>query len=116
MRRRGAREQLQDAAESASAVHEARRELGAAFQDATEVFKTGKVTAGTVLPRVVSFLQGRLQTVRQALSHFMEGYSEGLKEVCHGSVIVFNCWGRHPENRSSVVLTRSVYWGMVARL
>lgn len=68
-------------AESASAVHEARREIGAAFKDATDIFQTGKVTAGTLLPRIISFLQTRLETVRQALNQFMEGYSEGLKEV-----------------------------------
>lgn len=80
------RASLESDAESASAVHEARKEIGAAFQDAMEIFKNGKLTASTLLPRAITFLQGRLETVRQALNHFMEGYSEGLKEVrdhCH---------------------------------
>lgn len=82
VRDRNAKGDLQSAAESSSAVHEARREIGAAFQDATDIFRTGKATAGSVLPRMVQFLQGRLSTVRQALQQFMEGYSEGLQEVC----------------------------------
>lgn len=68
-------------AESASAIREAREEIGAAFKDATDIVKTGRLTASALVPRLVSFLQGRLETVRQALNHFMEGYSEGLKEV-----------------------------------
>lgn len=72
---------LMNDVESSEAVREARKELGEAFRDATEMFKTGKVTASSLLPRMVTFLQGRLETVRQALNKFMEGYTEGLKEV-----------------------------------
>jgi ABC-type transporter Mla subunit MlaD len=67
--------------ESTRAIAEARKELGAALQDVSEAFKTGKLTASRLMPSVIEFLRGRLETVRQALNHFMEGYSEGLKEV-----------------------------------
>ena len=67
--------------ESSEAMREARKEFVEAFKDASEMFKTGQVSASALVPRMIAFMQGRLETLRQALSKFMEGYTEGLKEV-----------------------------------
>jgi hypothetical protein len=69
------------AEDSQADIKAAQQALREAWQDASSAFGSGRSGMTAVQPRLLAFAQGRVQTFRDAMSEFMDGYSEGTKQV-----------------------------------
>lgn len=72
--------------DAAEALADAREDLQGAIEDLQSMVQQAKRTSHTWQPRLIAFARDRTQTFREALSAFVEGYSEGTAQVEKGKV------------------------------
>jgi hypothetical protein len=95
---------------AAAAVRGARQELREAPRDAAAIMRASPEASAALAPRALRLLRERVATLHAALAAFLEGYSQGLREVraplarspgrvdaiAHGRVVVDGpaavCW------------------------
>lgn len=59
----------------------AAEDMRAAVKDAWHIFGAARASAAALTPMAIEFARDRVDTLRAALSEFMQGYSEGAREV-----------------------------------
>lgn len=59
----------------------AAQDMRAAAEDAWSVVGTVRTSFAALSPTILAFLRDRVDTLRTALAEFMQGYTEGVREV-----------------------------------